>query len=197
MKGTLFPFDLREGETIGDRIVRCCSEALTDGPIGQHQRHDFYREFISCGQEKTLQHSEALTSVKTSCAMFVRAVRHWCGANPMGPYKPGTKMFVSMGNVSLSHPAFVSCDGQSKPNPGDYFYIQTEGRNNGHTGIFIEEIGENEWRTAEGGGGDGTECRFTTRKIEGGGKRFWFAGESSGRTLWGWFDCTKVGLPET
>ncbi len=190
--GSLFAFELRAGEAIGDRIIRCCFEALADGPMGQHQRHDFYREFISCRQEKSPQDAERLTGVKTSCAMFVRAVRHWCGANPTGPYRPGTGMFVSMGNVSFSHPAFVPCDGRSKPKPGDYFYIaSTQQSNDGHTGIFIEEIGTNEWRTAEGGGGDGTECRFTNRKIV--GKKF----QNDGRSLWGWFDCTKVGLPST
>jgi hypothetical protein len=164
--GSLFSFELKAGEAIGDRIVRCCSEALADGPMGQHQRHDFYREFISCRQEKSPQDAERLTGVKTSCAIFVIEVRHWCGANPTGPYRPGTGMFVSMGNVSFSHPAFIPCNGTSRPNPGDYFYIASTRQNNdGHTGIFIEEISENEWRTAEGGGGDGTECRFTTRKI--------------------------------
>jgi len=187
--GSVFTFTLRTGETIGDRIVRCCMEALAEGPIGQHKRHDFYRDFISCKQENALQDAEKLTTVKTSCAMFVRAVRHWCGAPPSGKYIPGTQMFVSMGNVSLSHPSFVPCKGANKPNQGDYFYIQTEHKNNGHTGIFLKEIGENKWQTAEGGQGDGTECCLKTREIT--GSKF----SDSSRTLWGWFDCTKVGLP--
>jgi len=189
---TLFSFDLQPGEAIGDRIGRCCKNALADGPMGQHQRHDFYRDFISCRQEKTQQDAERLTGVRTSCAMFVRAVRQWCGAPSAGPYKSGTGMFVSMGNVNFSHPAFVARNAANSPNPGDYFYIaSSKVSNDGHTGIFIEALGDNQWRTAEGGGGDGTTCSLTTRTVA--GNKF----ANDGRTLWGWFDCTKVGLPES
>jgi hypothetical protein len=189
--GGLFDFQLRPGETIGDRIVRCCEEGLRDGPMGEKTRHDFYRDFISCRQETSPGKAEALTSVRTSCAMFIRAVRHWCGGPPMGPYIPGTSMFKSMGNVSFAHPAFVPHP-SGTPNPGDYFYIASTRQSvDGHTGIFIEHSGGGAWRTAEGGGGDGTLCRFNERRIS--GSRF----SDDGRTLWGWFDCTKVGLPDT
>jgi hypothetical protein len=187
---TLFAFDLQPGEEIGDRIVRCCGEALRDGAMGQHERHDFYRDFIACNQEVSIQKAEQLTGVRTSCAMFVRAVRHWCGVPSTGQYVPGTAMFKSMGNVSFGHAAFVGNDGSNKPNPGDYFYISSSRQSNdGHTGIFLEEVSTGVWRTAEGGGGDGTRCRFTERTFA--GKRF----ATDQRTLWGWFDCTKVGLP--
>jgi hypothetical protein len=72
--------------------------------------------------------------------MFVRAVREWCGAPPVGPYRPGTGMFVSMGNVSLSSPGFVKLVPGATPNPGDHFYIATsQTSNDGHTGIFISQ----------------------------------------------------------
>lgn len=190
--GGVFSFDLRSGESISERIVRCCDEALAAGPMGQYQRHDFYRDFISCRQEQTSTQAEALSSLRTSCAMFVRAVRHWCGASPSGPYVPGTGMFVSMGKVGFNHPAFVPNDGVQTPTPGDYFYISsTRTSNDGHTGIFVEQLGPNDWRTAEGGGGDGTTCQFTTRQIV--GSKF----KNDARLLWGWFDCTKVGIPES
>jgi len=189
---TLFSFDLEPEEEIGARIVRCCEAALNDGPMGEKERHDFYRDFIACNQETSQAKAEALTSVRTSCAMFVRAVRQWCGAPASGPYLPGTGMFKSMGNVSFAHPAFVPHSGPNKPNRGDYFYIASSKQSNdGHTGIFIEEIADGTWRTAEGGGGDGTRCRLTERKFTGSK----FAGEP--RTVWGWFDCTAVGLPPT
>jgi hypothetical protein len=191
---TLFTFELQPDETVGDRIVRCCSEALSDGAMGKKQRHDFYRDFIACNQEQSQQKAEALTGISTSCAMFVRAVRHWCGGPDTGPYKPGTPMFVSMGNVGTNHPAFFSCDGTATPNPGDYFYIaspSSAGKNDGHTGIFIEETEPGKWQTAEGGGGsDGTLCRFTNRTIK--GTKF----TNDSRRLWGWFDCANVGLPD-
>ncbi len=189
--GTGFTFELRAGEGIRERIARCCGEALAGGPLGQTERHDVYREFISCRQETTPDAAERLTGVKTSCAMFVRAIRHWCGAPAQGPYKPGTGMFTSMGGVSFGHPSFVKNDGSNVPQPGDYFYISSsQSSNDGHTGIFIEELSPGTWRTAEGGGGDGTLCRFTERPIA--GNRF----GNDPRTLWGWFDCTLVGIPE-
>jgi hypothetical protein len=190
--GAVFSFTLQPGENIGARIVRCCEDALSEGPMGQRERHDFYREFISCGQERTSESAEALTTVRTSCAMFVRAVLHWCGSPATGPYVTGTGMFVSMGNVNFTHAAFVPSNGTKAPSQGDYFYISTTRQSSdGHTGIFIEQIGPNEWRTAEGGGGDGTLCRFTTRMIS--GDKF----DNDNRRLWGWFDCTKVGLPDS
>jgi hypothetical protein len=188
---TLFTFQPNPGESIGARIVRCCNQALAAGPMGQTQRSDFYRDFIACNQEKTQQAAQALTKVTTSCAMFVRAVREWCGAPPVGPYRPGTGMFVSMGNVSLSSPAFVKLVAGATPNPGDYFYIATsQTSNDGHTGIFISQNSDGSWQTAEGGGPpDGTTCRLSSRTIS--GSKF----SNDARTLWGWFDCTKVGLP--
>jgi hypothetical protein len=101
-------------------------------------------------------------------------------------------MFKSMGNVSFQHPSFVVHNESNKPNPGDYFYISSSKESlDGHTGIFIEEVSNGVWRTAEGGGGgksDGTLCRFTERTIQ--GRRF----SNDERRLWGWFDCSKVGL---
>jgi hypothetical protein len=113
----------------------------------------------------------------------------------MGAYVPGTTMFKSMGDVSTSHPAFVKAGGSAQPNPGDYFYIASpppSQKNDGHTGIFVELQSSGAWKTAEGGGGsDGTQCRFTERTIQ--GSKF----TNDNRSLWGWFDCTKVGLPES
>lgn len=188
---TLFTFKPNPGESVGARIVRCCTQALSAGPMGQTQRSDFYRDFIACNQEKTQQAAQALTGVKTSCAMFVRAVREWCGAPAVGPYKPGTGMFVSIGNVSLASPAFVKASAGAKPNPGDYFYLaSSQTSNDGHTGIFVSQNSDGSWQTAEGGGApDGTTCRLTSRTIS--GTKF----TNDARTLWGWFDCTKVGLP--
>jgi hypothetical protein len=187
---TLFDFSLQPDETESCRIVRCCQNALDVGPMGRSKRPEFYRDFIACNQERTKAKADVLATVKTSCALFVRAVRRWCGAPPTGPYRIGTAMFTSMGKVSFRHAAFVEHDESAEPNPGDYFYIASSRKSNdGHTGIFIERIDAGVWRTAEGGGGDGTECAFRERRIA--GKKF----SRDRRTLWGWFDCAKVGLP--
>ena len=173
-------------------MVRCCRNALANGPIGQHQQPDFYAEFISCEQETSPARQQSVAAVKTSCAMFVRAVRHWCGAARTGPYKPGTGMFITMGKVGFAHPAFVPYTPGTSPNPGDYFYISSKkDSNDGHTGIFLAAREDGSWETAEGGGGDGTTCRTRVRQLL--VDRF----ADNHRTLWGWFDVTAVGLPES
>jgi hypothetical protein len=190
---TDFLFTIQPGEDVRTRIVRCCSEALADGQMGQFDRHDFYRSFISCGIEPTPEKAEALTRVSTSCAMFVRAVLHWSGLRARGPYVPGTGMFTSMGKVSLGHRSFVKHDGTNQPQTGDYFFIANRADGiDGHTGIFVEDLRDGRWKTAEGGGGgstDGTLCRFTERQFSG----TTFANDA--RRVVGWFDCTQVGIP--
>src|SRR6201999_224628 len=99
--------ELLPAESISNRIVRCCEEALWDGPMGQRARADFYRDFIACNDEPTEQAARALTTVHPSAALFVRAVRRWCGAPPAGPYLPGTAPFTALGCVGFDHPAFV------------------------------------------------------------------------------------------
>src|SRR5437016_3691584 len=135
-----FSFDAFPGESVGDRVVRCCRTALEEGPMGQSQRPDFYASFISCEEEESPAKERALATVKTSCALFVRAVRRWCGVEKTGPYKTGTGMFVTMGRVGFNHPAFVALDSGASPSPGDYFYISSQrDTNDGHTGIFLAE----------------------------------------------------------
>ena len=186
---TRFAFALEADESICDRIVRCCTLALADGPMGQHQRSDFYADFIACNAEPDLQHARTLAIVKTSCALFVRAVRAWCGAPPGHGYKIGSGMFSSLGGVTLTAPQFIAATATNSPKPGDYFYIHTEGKNDDHTGFFIEETEPGVWKTAEGGGGDGTLCKFGSRTLANG--RF----KNEPRALRGWFDCERVGLP--
>lgn len=184
-----FAFEHRAGESIRDRVVRCCLEVLTDGPIGHTQRADVYRDFIACNEEDSQAKASALATVKTSCALFVRAIRRWCGAPPTGAYHLGSGMFQSLGNVSFHHPAWIAA-ADATPQSGDIFYIaSTQTSNDGHTGIFIEELGPDHWKTAEGGGGDGTQCKLGERRIVNG--KF----SNDARKLWGWFDCEKVGLP--
>jgi lysophospholipase L1-like esterase len=188
-------FTLAPGESIRDRIVRCCHEALDSGPMGENNRHVDYKSFIAAGEEPDGASAEALTHVRTSCALFVRAIHLWCGAPPKGHYQPGTPMFDSIGvdgPVTFGSPSFVAV-GTAEPCPGDAFFMaDPDDMNNAHTGIFLNQAGDGSWTTAEGGGGDGTLCRLRSRTISGDH----FADDAL-RKLWGWFDCTKIGLPES
>jgi hypothetical protein len=193
-----FSFTLRPGESIRDRIVRCCHEALDPGPMGQNSRHEVYKTFIAAGNEPDDASAEALTHVRTSCAIFVRAIHLWCGAQAKGHYRPGTAMFDSIGvdgPVTFASPSFVKV-GTTEPGPGDAFFIADPAdMNRAHTGIFLNKNADGSWTTAEGGGGgvtDGTLCRIKSRTIA--GDHFI---DDPVRKLWGWFDCTKMGLPES
>jgi hypothetical protein len=184
-----FDFELRSGESVRERVVRCCHEALDVGPMGHRTRHDDYRDFIAANQELTPAGAEALTGVATSCALFVRAVHLWCGGEAArGHYVPGTPMFHSMGVApGFADPAFVLL-GSGAPEPGDFFYIGNTAVD-GHTGIVLRVDGDR-WETAEGGGPpDGTLCRLRERTLAGST----FADDA--RRLHGWFDVTQIGLP--
>jgi hypothetical protein len=191
-EGSAFSFTLAPGESIRDRIVRCCHEALDPGPIGHDDRHNHYKSFLAAGNERDDASAEFLTHVRTSCALFVRAVHLWCGAPAKGPFRPGTPMYDSIGVNSpalFTSPSFVGA-GTAEPRPGDTFVLVDPANwNNAHTGFFLDQNDDGSWTTAEGGGGDGTLCRFRSRTIA--GKHF----ADDARTLWGWFDCTQIGLP--
>jgi hypothetical protein len=187
-----FAFDLLPDEPISDRIVRCAHAALDAGPMGETARHDDYRSFIAANQEDDAG-AEAMTHVRTSCAIFVRALRLWCGGTyGQGHYVPGTPMFESMGvPLGFHDPAFVPLSIGASPEVGDIFYMApTETSPRGHTGIFVEDRGDGVWETAEGGLDDGTVCRLRTRTLR--GDHFTDDGE---RVVFGWFRADGLGLP--
>jgi hypothetical protein len=172
-------FQAEPGESVGDRVARCCEKLLETGPVAEDKRPEVYRSFINCEQtpagtffSKPLYD---LSGVKTSCGLFVRAVYHWCGR--------ATKPAVISGPLTayvqadFSSAAWTKADAGAKPNPGDVFFTPKYG---GHVGIFLEEVTPGQWRTAEGGGGAGTLCQLTSRRLE---------------TVQGWWKCTGLGLP--
>ncbi|MDT5050844.1 MAG: hypothetical protein QOG75_6763 [Mycobacterium sp.] len=110
---------------------------------------------------------------------------------PGGSVPAGNRNVRQHGQCELVEPRLRETGSRRTPNPGDYFYIATsQTSNDGHTGIFISQNSDGSWQTAKGGGPpDGTTCHLTSRTIS--GSKF----SNHARTLWGWFDCTKVGLP--
>lgn len=175
----------REGESPGDRIVRCCEETLAPGPMGERLRPEAYRAFISCGLDP--DGGRSLASIRTSCAIFARAVHHWCGRPARYPWRAGQGMFHGwLGDLDKQHRAWVNASG-ADPEPGDLFFIERPGTNNNHVGFFLADRGSGVWRTAEGGGGDGTRCAFGVRAMGSGFDRF-------GRTLQGWWSAAKISF---
>lgn len=176
----------RDGESAGARIVRCCEEALALGPMGERQRAEAYRAFVSCGLEP--DGGVRLASIRTSCAIFARAVHHWCGRPARYPWRAGQGMFHGwLGDLDKRHRAWVDARGGASPEPGDLFFIERPGTNNNHVGFFLADRGNGVWRTAEGGGGDGTRCAIGARILGAGFDRH-------GRTLQGWWSAEALSF---
>jgi hypothetical protein len=189
-------FRFKDGESFGDRIVRFCYETLQGGAIGEKQRPGVYRAIVSMGLDA--DGGAALATIKTSCAIFLRSVWGWCGDNAPRPWKPGWPMFGGwLGSRSKTHKAWVPYNGKNSPEPGDAFFIEVTGTNNNHVGVFLKEVLPGVWMTAEGGGGDGTECAFRIRILDDfDDSTIYDFDPKMKRTLKGWWKASLLGLPE-
>lgn len=163
------------------RVAAICRGAFADGPMGEHQRGEAYARFVSCGIDP--DGGKQLATVRTSCAIFARAVLHYAGLVTARPWRPGQGIFRGWLHGLDDHcPSWVKYTGAETPESGDVFFIQSPSHpNNCHVGIFIEPQGDG-WCTAEGGGGDGTGCSMGGRpRVV--GPRF----DRWGRVLRGWW----------
>lgn len=175
------------------RLVDFCRRLLSPGTIGQHQRSITYRAFINCGMKPAGlfagKELDDLSPIKTSCALFVRAVLHWCGRTAKVA-RVGVGIFDYLQVRGYGDPAWVPYRPTASPQPGDIFYVaSTLAANDGHVGIFLAETEPGVWLTAEGGAGDGTACKLSERLLTP-GKRF------DARSLLGWFSAEKLGIPQ-
>lgn len=180
--------------TNGERIIQSIERWLTEGPLGDKLRADAYRRLISCGFDPPLEdlHGNPLRgadigTIKTSCAVFARAILHDSGvllAQRRG--RSGQGMWHGwLGELSPRHRAWVPFEPGTVPPPGALFYIEAPTNpNNNHVGWFVQPVLGMNWRTAEGGGGDGTRCAYTMRSVE----RI-----QRSRNLIGWFDPELIG----
>lgn len=148
---------------IGKRIVQIAISVLTDGALSQAKRTGVYRAFIACGGK------EQLEKVKTSCAVFAGAVLHWAGRRaklPRYPASGATSITSWLNGLTQKSKAWRAYDDdECIPCEGAIFYVEADSNpGNNHVGVLCVEIAEGLWLCAEGGGGDGTECKFTVRK---------------------------------
>jgi peptidoglycan hydrolase-like protein with peptidoglycan-binding domain len=145
--------------TAASRLATVCRAALSPGPMGDTKRGDYYRRFVACGFDQDLGR------IKTSCAVFVRGALHWAGRRATRKGVIGQPINGGwLEGMTYNHPAWVKNTGSQKPKPGyifarDYNHATT---NLNHVGVFVEEVAPDVWITAEGGGGDGTECRLSS-----------------------------------
>lgn len=172
--------------TSAERIVEVCRTALEPGPMGKHARKPFYQKFVACGFDQDL------SGVATSCAVFVRAVLHWAGRRATRPGRIGQGVNGGwLEGMGFSHPAWQWAHDpklgvKNRPTPGCIFARDFSKATSAmfHVGVLVDEIADDVWRTAEGGGanGGGTECRLSKPE----GKYIWTP-DSLGRQLLGWW----------
>lgn len=177
--------------TNAERIISAAHAALDAGPLGDKLRPADYRTLISCGFKPALAppfEAADIGTIRTSCAVFVRGVLHAAGRLAK---RPGTVGQGIMGGwlegLTTAHPAWEwATDAAGKrrqPPPGAIFY-RDYSRNFGklgHVGILLFETSPGMWITAEGGGGDGTECRLSN------GPKDFFAKDTLNRIPIGWW----------
>jgi hypothetical protein len=157
--------------TPSQRVIEVCYTALSLGPIGDQQHGDYYRSFVSCGFKPALKApfgSSDIGKVRTSCAVFVRAVLHWAGRSVTRLGEVGQGIMGGwLEGLSYSSEAWADY-GKRDPAPGDVGYLAYSKRSSGsesHVMVFLREKSPGIWETAEGGGGDGTTCRISERTI--------------------------------
>ncbi len=197
-----FPFLWQVGEPAGIRIARCCELALAGGPMGYKLRGDFYREFIACGYEQDL------SGVRTSCAIFARAVLHWSGRRATREGKPGQGIFRGwLEGLDMRSPSWCYA-GESPLVPGAVVYRDYNRATTamGHVQVLVREVGPGLWLVAEGGGGltpveasemkagdakptNGTVCRLSKPKDP-------LAKDSLGRIAIGFWHPDRLGLED-
>lgn len=200
-----FPWLVQVGEPAGIRIARCCELALAKGPMGYRLRGDFYKQFISCGFDQDL------SSVRTSCAIFARAILHYCGHRATRPGKPGQGIFNGwLEGMSMSSPSWVYLDRGGALVQGAVIYrdYNRATSNLGHVQILVREVEPGLWLTAEGGGGltteeaaalsvsdakatNGTVCRLSAKPKD------VLAKDSLGRIALGYWHPDRLGLEDT
>lgn len=174
------------------RIIESCHRWLDPGDLGDKLRGDEYRQLIGCGFHPALDTAGDIGTVRTSCAIFARAILHDSGVLPaLRPGHAGWPMWGGwLGVLSPRHRAWVRADAGVMPVPAVLFYVESPTNpNNNHVGFLLSETAPGRWLSAEGGQGDGTRCRFSQRLM---GPAF-----AGNRVLRGWFDPDLIASAET
>lgn len=197
-------------------MARCAREACAAGPMGAYLRREAYVSFLEVwGKSASGAGADALSRVKTSCAVFAGGVKAHCGGRTPRPWRAdGTWGITSWLALSFGKPAWTPWAGSGEPAPpvGAILYWGSKTGSNGHVGVVVERLPSGLYRTAEGGGSpaqadvaamlaagasqtqvaatNGTVCRLSAPA----GKSLAL---SAGRRLAGWWDPRHMGIPVT
>lgn len=144
----------------GERCVQVAVSALGGGKLAEDARLEIYRLFTACG------YAEDISRVRTSCGIFLRGVMYWAGRpTPLGSPK--------ISKALEGHPSWIdlavgdknwvpASSAAAEAVPGAIFLKHSYD----HVGMLLACLGGDVWATAEGGGGPGTECKITWRKLD-------------------------------
>lgn len=179
-------------EAFGDAVARICREVLSPGPMGDKQRPNVYREFIGCGYDPALRapfDKGDIGTIRTSCAVFARGAMHWAGRRATMPGRVGAPIFMGwLEGLSNYGKAWTKIAPGARPElpPGAVVYRDYgKPTKMGHVQVIVERLPDGRYITAEGGGGDGTECRLSQPKDI-------YAKDSLNRLPLGWWDPAKM-----
>lgn len=154
-----------EGNRAGD-LVACVAETWCEGgPMSRTERAQDYRDFLAGAYGPDDPAHPTLTSKGTHCAIFARACLTLAGIKPPGkrPVKTAITTWLGVrgfeGDPAWRSRADLEAHGGLLRGDVLYWASRDDGKD-GHVGICLTGEGW-AWKTAEGGGGDGSRCRMS------------------------------------
>lgn len=154
-----------DGNRAGDLVASVAETWLSDGPLDRH--HPVYRDFLAGAFGPEDPAHPVLNSGGTHCAIFARACLSLAEVKPPGkrPVKTAITTWLGVrgfeGDPSWRSRADLEAHGGLQRGDVLYWANRDDGQD-GHVGICLTPGDEPwMWRTAEGGGGDGSTCRMS------------------------------------
>lgn len=153
------------GDRAGDLVASVAETWLSDGPLDRH--HPVYRDFLAGAYGPDDPEHPTLTSAGTHCAIVARACLTLAEVKPPGKRPKVTAITTWLGVSGFegdpSWRSMADLEARGGLLRGDVLYwANRDDGQDGHVGICLTPGDEPWfWRTAEGGGGDGSVARMS------------------------------------
>lgn len=187
-------FDVRAGEPVLDRWIRCFEELLSLGAISITVHAERLRAFLDVistpGQPVAYIGGHPVSDIatwRTNCAMTQHAAMAWCKRQGMHPFNNGEAITGDKGYLELTKGDvyWVANDGKASPQGPCVFSVAPSARlPYDHVGAFGPLVSGRVYKTYEGGGGDGTHIGASTRDLD--------KLDSYGRRIDGWWEISPL-----
>ncbi len=153
------------GNRAGDAVACCAETWLSGGPMSRTRRASDYRAFLAGAFPVDTPAEPVFGSGGTHCAIFARACLTLAGVKPPGRRPKRTAITTWLGVDGFvgetSWRSLSDLEAHGGLLRGDVLYwANREDGKDGHVGICLTGEGWL-WRTAEGGGGDGSVARMS------------------------------------